>query len=107
MHFLAHERPHDTIGNPGTAMASITPHDYWEMFADCPLYRFGKAYTLLPASTAPLERVFSGATFVAAKRRGGLSPKNLMREVYVRYNLKMLDHPKDTEDLSPSSSDTE
>ena len=52
------------------------PHAYWSVYADHPLAKLGRLVSLLPASTADIERVWSMAGSIAAGREA-LRPEYL------------------------------
>ena len=71
----------------------LDPFDYWlkkkEQFPS--LSRVACDILATPASTAPVERIFSSGGEVTRGKRNHLTDKNLEREIFLRRNKKYID----------------
>ena len=70
-------------------MGDLSPVEFWALFSEVGLAKFGRIFCALPASTANLERVFSGASFVV-DGRWKLSGEHHAQEVYLRHNGRLI-----------------
>jgi hypothetical protein len=89
MDFMDSKAPYDISNGTVTPSVPMRSDEFWELYRDDPIYPFGVCYSSLPAGTAALERLFSGAAFLG-NGRSALSGKHLHEETYMRHNGRLL-----------------
>ena len=74
----------------GFSTETLNPHSFWSLYGDTLLAPFGKILSLLPATTADIERVWSVAGNVTIGRER-ITADHLHEDLYVRWNKKIVD----------------
>ncbi len=65
------------------------------------LAKLARMYLAIPATSAPSERIFSVASRVISKFRGGLDPQMAGMLLYVAENYKWYESMRETHELVP------